>query len=114
MRGDFRDLDVYKLATDLAYGARISVDHWPRIDRRTLGAQFVRGADSIGANIAEAMGRYTRPDQAHFLRIAHGSAYELQHWLTTIERRGLDHPPKMPAEVARVIRMISGLLRRRA
>ncbi len=44
-------------------------------------AQLRRAASSIGANLAEGCGRRTRPELARFVRLAMGSASELDYHL---------------------------------
>lgn len=49
----------------------------------------MRSADSIGANVAEGVGRGTYQDNRRFVRIARGSLYETKHWLRRAYKRGL-------------------------
>ncbi len=85
----FRDVEAYVRATALADEIHDAVGRWPAFEIRTTGVQLVRAIDSIGANIAEAVGREHTPDRRRFLVIARGSLYEAEHWLITAERRGL-------------------------
>ena len=55
----------------------------------TLGKQIIRSADSIGANIAEGVGRGSYQDNRRFVKIARGSLYETQHWLRRAYNRKL-------------------------
>jgi four helix bundle protein len=50
---------------------------------------MVRAADSIGANIAEGVGRGSFQDNRRFIRTARASLYETKHWLRRAYRRGL-------------------------
>jgi four helix bundle protein len=72
--------------------------------------QLVRAADSVGANIAEAQGRWHRPDQRRLLYVARGSLYELEHWVDLALERGL-----LPAEASSAIpelgRTLNGLIK---
>jgi len=51
---------------------------WPADERYGLTSQTRRAAVSVAANIAEGLGRGTPGDFERFLRIAAGSAAELQ------------------------------------
>jgi four helix bundle protein len=66
-----------------------AVRSWPIFDRRVIGDQLVSAAHSVGANLAEAAGRWHRPDQRQFIYYARGSAMETAHWLARAEAAGL-------------------------
>jgi four helix bundle protein len=85
----FESLQVYRLAESLADAVWTIARDWPEFDRRTLGLQLVRAADSIGANIAEGSGRGTFADNRRFVRMARGSLYECKHWLRRAWNRQL-------------------------
>jgi four helix bundle protein len=88
-RTHFENLEVYRLAETVADEAWALVTAWPSFARSTVGRQLVRSADSIGANIAEGVGRGSFQDNRRFVRIARGSLYETKHWLRRAYRRGL-------------------------
>jgi four helix bundle protein len=54
---------------------------FPREEVYGLASQIRRSAASIPANIAEGVGRGGRAELAHFLRVARGSASELEYHL---------------------------------
>jgi four helix bundle protein len=85
----FQDLEVYKLAEELADTIWEIVREWYVLARDTVGKQLIRAADSIGANIAEGSGRASNGDTWRFLRIARGSLLETQHWLRRAFQRKL-------------------------
>jgi four helix bundle protein len=109
--GSFEKLAVYRRAVALADDIASDVLCWPSFHRWTVGAQLVRAADSIGANIAEANGRAATPDQRRLLVIARGSTYETQHWLDRAQARGLECPADATQGAAEVGRMLNGLVR---
>ena len=82
-------------------------------DRWDMGRQLVRAADSIGANIAEATGRWTQPDARRFLLIARGSLNETRHWVLRAQARGLvrDEYDELLKETGMTL---NGLIRRRS
>src|SRR4051812_17641777 len=75
----FRHLVAYQLAASLANDVHARVREWPSLDRWSSGIQLIRSTDSVGANIAEAIGRWHTPDRRRLLMIARGSLYESEH-----------------------------------
>ncbi|MCX6220095.1 MAG: four helix bundle protein [Bacteroidia bacterium] len=57
-------------------------------DKKYMGDQFLRSADSVGANIAEGYGRYHYLDKVRFYHNARGSHLEaFTHWLELLSER---------------------------
>lgn len=71
----------------------------------------MRAADSVGANIAEAAGRWHRADQRRFLLIARGSLYETEHWMARAEKRGLLEQGATE-RLSEVARALNGLIKK--
>ena len=86
---NFERLKVYQLAEQLADKAWHYVSGWEPFARNTVGSQLVRAADSVGANLAEGLGRGSVQDNRRFARIARGSLYEVKHWLNRVRVRTL-------------------------
>jgi four helix bundle protein len=63
----FDDLRVPKAAEELADDLWQLVIGWDSFAKDVLGKQLARAADSIGANIAEAFGRYHYGEKLQFL-----------------------------------------------
>jgi four helix bundle protein len=85
----FQNLRVYQLSELLADNIWQIVKNWEHFAKDTLGQQIVRSADSIGANIAEGVGRGSYQDNRRFVKIARGSLNETQHWLRRAYSRNL-------------------------
>jgi four helix bundle protein len=89
VQSGFEKLRVYQLAEEIADLAWEVVLKWDRLEQETVGKQFVKAADSIGANIAEGTGRGSFADNRRFARIARGSLFEVKHWLRRAYKRKL-------------------------
>jgi four helix bundle protein len=85
----FQELRVYRLSERLADDIGKIVNSWEPFAKDTLGKQIVRSADSVGANIAEGLGRGSYQDNRRFVKIARASLNETQHWLRRAYTRNL-------------------------
>ena len=75
------DLEVYQLARELSAMAWKIYDTLDWQDKKTMGDQFIRSADSVGANIAEGYGRFHYLDKIRFYYNSRGSLLEsVAHW----------------------------------
>ena len=107
----FRDLDAYRRAFSFAAEVHEVVVSWPKHELWTVGVQLIRAADSVGANIAEALGRWHPPDRKRMLYIARGSLAETEHWVLCAEERGL--LPKGTSErLSDIRRPLNGLIKK--
>jgi four helix bundle protein len=109
-RSNFRDLAAYELAAELADDVYRLVAGWRSFDRWSLGIQLVRASDSVGANIAEASGRWSRGDGRRLFLIARGSLYEVEHWVLRAQSRGLVSSDLTP-RLNELARTLNGLIR---
>jgi four helix bundle protein len=75
---DFEKLAAWKHAHRVALNAYKLSQQMPPQERYALTDQIRRCASSIPTNIAEGCGRGTDSELAYFLRVALGSAAELQ------------------------------------
>jgi four helix bundle protein len=78
---NYRDLDVWKHSHKLTLDLYEASRKFPKEEMFGLTSQLRRAAISIGANLAEGCGRRTTPEFARFIRIAMGSASELDYHL---------------------------------
>ena len=80
----FKELEVYKLARELAREIFQKSKSFPKAEQFSLTDQIRRSSRSVGAQIAEAWGK--RRYEKHFiskLTDADGEQLETQHWLET-------------------------------
>ena len=80
----FRDLEVYKLARQLAKEIFEESRNWPKEETYSLTSQIRRASRSAGAQIAESWGK--RRYVNHFiskLTDSDGEQLETQHWTET-------------------------------
>lgn len=74
----FKDLVVWQKALVLAKAVYRASEHLPLTEKYGLSSQLCRSAVSIASNIAEGAKRGSKKDFLQFLRIASGSAAELE------------------------------------
>ena len=70
--------------SDLSWGM---LDLIPKPFKFSTGDQFIRSADSIAANIAEAHGKYTFRDKRKYFHNSRGSLGEFRFWFRQICKR---------------------------
>jgi four helix bundle protein len=111
---DFTRLKVWQNAHSFALLAYRLTAAFPPAERFGLTGQVRRAAVSIGANIAEACGRFRKSDQARFIQIAKGSAKEVRSHLMIARDLGFisaDEQQAADAQLVQIERMLSALLR---
>ena len=86
---DYREYDVFKCAHRLVLSVYASTKRFPSEEKYGLTSQIRRAAVSIPTNIAEGAGRGSDPDFARFLRIAIGSANEVEYLVRLSANLGL-------------------------
>ncbi len=113
--GDYRKLRVWEAALELAVHCYQATNHFPGAERFGLTSQIRRASVSISANIAEGSGRKSDRDFVRFLRIAGGSANEVESMLQVAYR--LDYLEiasfeSLNRELVSVRRQLAGLEKR--
>jgi len=78
---DFKNLKVWTKAHQLTLQVYRATQAFPKEELFGLVSQIRRSSSSIGANIAEGVGRKSDGELARFLHIARGSASELEYHL---------------------------------
>ena len=112
---DFRKLKVWQSSHELVHAAYRASSRFPPSETYALTGQLRRAAVSIPANVSEGCGRGSRPDFAHFLHIAMGSASEAQCLL--LLARDLPYLPgdahtALDGKAIEIKRMLTALLKR--
>ena len=85
----FEELRVLQAAESVADSVWRQVLRWEPFARDIVGKQLARASDSIGANIAEAFGRFHYGEKLQFIYYARGSLYEAKYWLNRARSRSL-------------------------
>ncbi|MEM6844564.1 MAG: four helix bundle protein [Bacteroidota bacterium] len=76
-----KDLEVYQRARQLSVMGWKIYDKLDWQNKKTMGDQFIRATDSVGANIAEGYGRFHYLDKIRFYYNSRGSLLECAtHW----------------------------------
>ena len=109
----YRDLVAWQKARALVKAVYLLTASFPTGERFGLVSQMDRAAVSIPSNIAEGYGRATTQDYLHFLRIARGSAFELETQLVLASDLGLcgaEDEMRISEKLHEVIRVLQGLM----
>lgn len=112
---DFRDLVVWEKAHRLALDVYQATRSFPKEELFGLTSQVRRSAISVPSNIAEGCGRDGDGDFARFLRIAAGSASEVEYQLLLardLEYLADEAYDPLHASVCEVKRMLTSLIRK--
>jgi len=102
MATPFEDLRVLRAAESIADDVWRQIVRWDEFARDVVGRQLARAADSIGANIAEAYGRFHYGEKIQFLYYARGSLFEAKYWLNRALARNLMPPSEVQDYASRL------------
>ena len=88
---EFRQMALWQKAQTFASEVAQVVGAMPSRNKVAdiVGAQLLRAATSIPANIAEGYGRFSQAAYRNHLSMARGSAFEVESWLDLLSRQGL-------------------------
>lgn len=114
MASSYKNLAVWQKAHQLTLDIYQMTAALPKDEMYGLSSQIKRAAASIPANIAEGSGRGSDGELARFLRIAMGSAYELEYHILLAHDLGFANETsyqQLDKQVDEVIRMLAGLIK---
>lgn len=78
---NFTDIEAWKHGHRLTLEVYKLTKGFPKEEMFGLVSQLRRASASIGANIAEGMGRYSYKERVRFLYNSRGSVYEVENFL---------------------------------
>jgi four helix bundle protein len=110
----YKDLEVWQKAMQLAEDCYRATIEFPREETYEMTAQIRRAVISIPANIAEGYGRDQTGSFIQFLRIAQGSAREVETHLILAGRVRLlceDVRDRLLDECERISKMLRSMIR---
>jgi four helix bundle protein len=111
---DYKKLEVWQKAHQLVLKIYKLTLHFPKEELYGLTSQIRRAAISVPANIAEGTGKGSNSELVRYLRIAMGSAKEVEYYLLLGRDLGFIEIPmyqEIEQEAVRIIRMLTGLIR---
>jgi four helix bundle protein len=107
-----RDLDVYKMAIELAIDIYKATESFPKSEMYSLCDQMKRASVSVSSNIAEGAARQTVKEFIQFLYISSGSLAELESQLLIAHKLGyINDFDTLNDKIETVKKMIHGLIR---
>lgn len=89
MNHNFRKLEVYGDALELAKKLFEVTSSFPKSEKYGITSQLNRAAISVPSNIAEGSSRTSNKDFARFLEIAIGSLFEIETQVLLCQEFGL-------------------------
>ncbi len=107
-----KDLDVWRLAVDLACDVYKATGSFPKEEQYGMVLQMRRAATSIASNIAEGAARQSSKEFVQYLHVALGSTSEVDTQLEISIRVNLaarDTLEKLQELATRVNQMLRGL-----
>ncbi len=112
---DFRKLQVWQKAHQMALAVYRATAHFPRTEVYGLVSQMRRAAVSIPTNIAEGCGRAGEAELARFMGIAMGSTSELDYELVLAHELGFleqNEHDQLSQTVEEIKRMLTAFFRK--
>ncbi len=112
---DFRKLNVWRKAHDLTLSVYSTTKTFPPGEIYGLRSQMRRASSSIGINIAEGCGRTSQTELRRYLRMAQGSASELEYEMLLARDLSFlteNVHQRLSSQVVEIKRMTTALIRK--
>lgn len=106
----FKELEIWKRSRKFCFSIYEATSKFPFSEKFGLTNQLRRASISIPSNIAEGSARYSDKDFIRFLRMAIGSAYEIETQLLIaydLNFLSMESQEKLIQELNEIIKMIS-------
>ncbi len=110
---DYRDLEVWQEGIRLALAVYKATKQFPTEERYGLMSQLQRAAVSIPSNVAEGYAQRSDPTLARYLRIAIGSAAEVDTQLLIANQLGYisnEDTQQLPDQAQTLLRRLRAFL----
>lgn len=85
----FERYEIWNLSIKLSEKIYRITSQFPSEEKYGIISQIRRAANSVGANIAEGVSRFSEKEKARFIEIAFGSLMEVAHFLFLSKNLGL-------------------------
>lgn len=103
----YRDLEIWKLAVQLAIKVYKLSKEFPADEKFGLIAQIKDAVTSVSANIAESFGRFHYKDRVNFIYNSRGSLLEVESHLAVAKELGFIKSLKLYVEIQQDITILS-------
>ena len=110
---NYKDLIVWQKSVDVSVLIYELTEKFPKEEMYGIVSQMRRASISIASNIAEGRQRGTKKDFIHFLKIAKGSAAEIETQIIICKRLNFSkniNYSKIESMLEEIIKMLRGLI----
>lgn len=115
MKGNYKNLKIWQRSVTFCTLVYSTSKAFPESEKFGLTSQIRRAAVSVSSNIAEGAGRKSRADFIRFLRMAEGSANEVEtHILIAQNLNFINHETAkiLINEINQILKMIGGFTKK--
>lgn len=84
----FERYKIWELGLDLSVDMYKITTSFPKEEKYGMISQIRRASNSVGANIAEGISRFSEKEKARFIEISFGSLMEVAHFMFLANRLG--------------------------